>query len=321
MIKVAAVQSPPVFLNLEESINKAAGLMYAAQQSGAELILFPETWLPGYPIWFDYAPKAAMWGEKSAKNIFKALHENSIVVGSPQFNILKSLIDELKLIVLIGANELDGGTIYNSIFYFNGETGEFAKHRKLVPTYTERLVWGMGDGSTLEAIKTTHGVIGGLICWEHWMPAARIYMHRQNEAIHAALWPTVHELHLLSSQHYAFEGRCFVIASGGLLSKSDTIDGINSHGRKYPAATDLLDSMEVDGGMLQKGGSCVIAPDTSIIAEQNFDGEIIYSEFDPDSRLEEILTLDTTGHYSRPDIFTLNVNTKNQSNIEKGASV
>lgn len=215
----AAVQDTPVFLDLRRSVQKACDLISKAAATGAKLIVFPETWLPGYPVWLDESPKAALWDYAPAKALFAHLFENSIALPGPELEQLGKAAKAAEPTVAMGAHERSGGTLYNTLFYI-AHTGELAGiHRKIMPTYTERLIWGQGDGSTLTVIDTPQGRVGGLICWEHWMPLLRAAMHQRKELIHVAQWPTVKEINQVAVRQYAFEGQCFVIAAGSILTK------------------------------------------------------------------------------------------------------
>ncbi len=314
--KVAVVQHPPVFLNLQASLERACDVIEQAASEGAKVIAFPETWLPGYPIWLDEAPKAALWDHAPAKALYQTLAENSITFPSPQLDALLAAARKAGAYVIMGAHERDGGTLYNTILYLEPD-GRYHIHRKLMPTYTERLVWGQGDGSTLSVMSSDYGVIGGLICWEHWMPLARAAMHAKGETIHIAQWPTVRELHQIASRHYAFEGQCFVLAAGTVLTRGDVIDGFKSLAHKNEAGLELLESIRGDATtFLQRGGSAIIAPDTSYIAEPVFDQPcILHADLDLDLITQGHLVMDTDGHYARPDVFTLHVNEQARSNI------
>src|SRR5258707_13340464 len=225
-VRVAVAQCAPIYLDKHASLAKALDLIQQAAKRGAQIVAFGETWLPGYPTWLDVCPGAALWENASAKDVFARLRSNSIVVPGEEANALREAARDLNIAIVIGVNESvdsgpGNGTLYNSLLTIS-EDGQLGNHhRKLVPTYTERLVWGNGDGRGLEAVPTSAGRVGGLICWEHWMPLARMAMHNSGEHIHVAVWPTVHELHQLPSRHYAFEGRCFVLAVGLLMPTED----------------------------------------------------------------------------------------------------
>ena len=294
---VAAAQVAPAFLNLEACLDIACTWIEKAGRRGVKLLVFPETWLPGYPVWLDNIPNAAQWDYPPAKEIFARLVENSPQVESAAVTRLCSAAAEANLNLVMGLHERDGNTLYNSMLYISDEGKVLGKHRKLIPTYTERLIWGRGDGSTLTVVDTSIGRIGGLVCWEHWMPLARQAMHDKRELIHAAVWPSVHERHLMASRTYAFEGRCFVIAAASIL---------NPH--HFPDDIELLKDAP-DEGYWITGGSAIIGPDAQILAGPVEDEEtLLVAEIDPTMVARESLTLDVSGHYSRPDVFKLIIN-------------
>lgn len=316
--KIAVIQHPPVFLNKEKSLEKAVELILESAKEGAKTIIFPETWFPGYPVWLDYAPNAGLWDYPPAKALFRILFENSIVIGDESFQKLSELAKSHKCLIVMGANEKVGKTLFNSILYFLSD-GSFKIHRKLMPTYTERMVWGMGDGSTLETVEHDELKVGGLICWEHWMPLARAAMHSLGEDLHIAQWPMVKDLHITASKHYAFEGQCFVAAAGCVLSKKQMMEGLNSviKSKSDEVAISLLDSIPVkENELLLKGGSCIIKPNSEFLVSPVMNEEtILLAEIVRDEIIEGSLFLDSNGHYSRPDVFTLTVDTKPKSNV------
>jgi predicted amidohydrolase len=299
--KVAAVQAAPIYLDLQRSLEKALALIAEAASLGAKLIAFPETWLPGYPAWLDCCRDAALWDYEPTKRVFARLMENSVVVPGPVTDTLGDAAREHAVVLNISVNErvVEGparGTLFNTMLTFGADGALMNHHRKIMPTYTERMIWGQGDGSSLRAVATELGRIGGLICWEHWMPLARQVLHQSGEDIHVAAWPQVKEMNLIASRHYAFEGRCFVIACGAIMRASE-----------LPGELELIDSLEPDSFVLN-GGSAIIAPDGSLLAGPVFSEEVILTaELDLSRIAEESLALDVTGHYSRPDIFELKV--------------
>lgn len=305
MLKVAVVQAAPVFLNLEASITRAIELIGEAASQGAKLIVFGETWVSGYPAWLDYCPDAALWNHEPAKEVFAQLRQNSLVIHSEHTQRLSRAVKDHGTILVIGVNERieqgpGNGTLYNSLLIFDSD-GSIKNHRrKLMPTYTERLVWGMGDGKALNAVDTSVGRLGGLICWEHWMPLARQALHDSGEDIHVAVWPTVNEMHQIASRHYAFEGRCFVIAAGSMLRVRDLPTQLE-------VSRDLRDKPE---HLLLRGGSSIIAPNGDYVVEPLFDEEkIIIAEIDLKMIDRERMTLDVSGHYQRPDLFDFQMKT------------
>ena len=300
----AAVQAAPVFLDRDATVEKAVGLIGEAAERGAKLIAFPETWIPGYPGWIF---GAAEWDEPRSKRAFARLLKNSVEVPSPATDALCRAAREAGAHLVVGIHERDSefsaGTIYNSLLYVSDQGEILGVHRKLVPTHAERIVWGQGDGSTLHVFDTPLGRLGGLICWEHWMPLARFAMHAKGEQIHVAAWPEVPDIHHLASRHYAFEGRCYVICVGSYMRTSD-----------LPADFELAEVMGAAGEFggeaadLLPGGSGIIGPDGAWIAGPVAGREeIVYGEIDLGRIAEEQQALDSAGHYNRPDIFSLTV--------------
>ncbi|MEP6821265.1 MAG: carbon-nitrogen hydrolase family protein [Chthoniobacterales bacterium] len=302
-VTVAVIQHAPVFMDLAASMEKAVRLIEAAAQDGAQVVTMGETWLPGYPAWLDHCAEMGLWDHAPTKAVFARLRQNSVLVPGPETERLARLAAEHRLTLVIGVNERveagpGNGTLYNSLLTFTPEGGLAVHHRKLVPTHTERLVWGQGDGRGLESVATPAGRIGGLICWEHWMPLARQALHLAGEQIHIAVWPTVHEMHQLASRHYAFEGRCFVLAAGLIMRAKDLP-------AEFAPASVCEGNPEA---FLLRGGSAVIGPDGKYLVEPCFDQETtILAEIDPGAVDEERMTLDVAGHYSRPDLFEFRI--------------
>jgi nitrilase len=298
-VTVAIAQSAPVYLDKRASLAKALDLIERAAKNGARLVAFGETWLPGYPAWMDVCSGAALWQNPSAKDVFARLRNNSITVPGEEVNLLNEAARDLKIAIVIGVNErVDSGpgrgTLYNSLLTISDDGQLKNHHRKLVPTYTERLVWGNGDGRGLEAAPTSVGRVGGLICWEHWMPLARMAMHNSGEHIHVAVWPTVHELHQLASRHYAFEGRCFVLAVGLMMPTSDLPRELHD-GATFQVG---------NGQWIERGGSAIIGPDAQYVLNPVFDREeLLISDLDLGQIDRETMTFDVSGHYARPDLF------------------
>jgi nitrilase len=245
------------------------------------------------------------------------LVENSMTIPGKQFEKLLGLARKTGTYIVMGAHEQLGGTLYNTMVYIHRDGKQFEVHRKLMPTYTEGMIWGRGDGSTLSVLNTDYGNLGGLICWEHWMPLARAAMHAKRETIHIAQWPSVHGLQQLASRHYAFEGQCFVVAAGCVLSRGEIIEGFNSLGQPDSGALELLEAIPgAEEDLVLRGGSAVIAPNSDYVKGPILDKAcIIYAEIQPELITGGHLLLDTNGHYSRPDVFQLKVNDQPQSNV------
>ena len=315
-MRIALTQAPPVFLNLEATVDRAGNLVREASDGRADLVVFPETWLPGYPVWLDEAPGAALWDHGPAKALFRHLRSQCPRLDGPEVHRLKEIAASTGCFIVMGLHEKDAGTIYNSLLFISPR-GAQVLHRKLVPTYTERLLWGRGDGSGLVSLETEWGPVGGLVCWEHWMPLARAAMHATGEYLHVAQWPWVKEMHQVASRQYAFEGRCFVAASGCVMSRGEVLEGAASAGAPA-AAIALLESIPGDDQrLLLRGGGAVIGPDGGYLAgPQMEDARMMMVDLDDAMIEEQRMTLDSDGHYSRPDVFTLHVNRARQRNVE-----
>jgi predicted amidohydrolase len=301
-LTAACVQVAPVLFDRDAAVEKAVAGIEEAAAHGARVVAFPETWVTGYPAWIF---GAAGWEDARAKRAYARFLEHAVVVPGPATDRLCAAAAAGGSEVCIGINERDpgGGTIYNSQLFIGADGGIRGVHRKLVPTHAERIVWGQGDGSTLSVFDTPVGRIGGLVCWEHWMPLARFAMHAQGEQIHVAAWPEAPDIHHLASRHYAFEGRCFVLCAATFMRRSDV-----------PAGFELADAVGETGqfgddpAVLLPGGSGIIGPDSEWIAGPVANCEtIVYGELDLDRLAQEQQSLDTAGHYNRPDVFQLTV--------------
>src|SRR5687768_8985905 len=220
-VRVAIVQSEPA-AGLEDGLHRTEALAREAARSAASLLASPETWLPGYPAWLAASRAVALWDHEPVKRTFARYADASVDVEGASGRFLQEVARRHQVTMVIGVSERVSagpgrGTLYNSLLIIDSDGRLLNHHRKLVPTYTERMVWGNGGADGLAAVDTAMGRVGGLVCWEHWMPLARQALHDSGEDIHVALWPTVHERHQLASRHYAFEGRCFVLAAGSVM--------------------------------------------------------------------------------------------------------
>jgi nitrilase len=297
---VAIAQIAPAFLDLEASLARAADAIAEAASNDARLVVFGETWLPGYPVWAD---AGLPWDDDASKATYARLQANAVEVPGPGVDVLATVAREHEVHVAMGINERDArfsrGTLYNTLLYVSDRGDILGAHRKLVPTHSERVIWGMGDGSTLHVVDTPIGRVGGLICWEHWMPLARFAMHAKGEQIHVAAWPDTPEVHHLASRTYAFEGRCYVLCAGQVLPLSAVPEALPVYRR--------IAEMADDEGFVLTGGSGVIAPDGEWVTGP-VDGEtIVYADVDLVRISEEQQALDTAGHYHRPDVFRVTV--------------
>ncbi len=298
IVRVAAVQAAPALLDLPASLDRLEDWTRRAVTEGARLVAFGETWLTGYPEWLDESPGAALWGHAGAKAVFERLALNSVEVPGPAAERLAKLARGLKVTLVVGVHERAGRTLYNSQLTYGPDGALARRHRKLMPTYHERLIWGQGAGDALTAVPVDGARVGGLICWEHWMPLARQAMHDSGEEIHIAGWPAVHEMHQVASRSYAFEGRCFVLAVGSILRWKDM----------PPELPPVPEKATDPDAFMIRGGSAIIAPNGRYLAGPVFDAEaVVVADCDLAEITRESLTLDVSGHYSRPDVFAFQV--------------
>ena len=301
-VRVAIVQSEPA-PSLDEGLQRTEALVREAARSGASLVVFPETWLPGYPSWLDVCRDVALWDHEPVKAVFARYAAASIDVAGAGGQFLRDCARRQGVTLMVGVSERVGagpgrGTLYNTLLTI-GPDGELLNHhRKLVPTFTERMVWGNGDADGVRAVDTPSGRVGGLVCWEHWMPLARQALHDSGEDIHAALWPTVHDRHQLASRHYAFEGRCFVLAAASVMRASS-----------LPPELEVEPARIAPGsGLVQRGGSAIIGPDGEYVVSPLWDRPgVLVAELDLERVRRESMTLDVSGHYSRPDCLAMTV--------------
>ncbi|QDX26921.1 carbon-nitrogen hydrolase family protein [Sphingomonas suaedae] len=314
-LTVAIVQRPPVFLDLAASTARAVEIIADAGRDGAGLVVFPETWLPGYPIWVDEADEVARWEHPGADALFAHLFANSAKRDGAEIAALAKAAADAGADVVMGMHERAGRTLYNTTLTLGADGSRYAR-RKLVPTHGERLLWGRGDGSTLDVVERPYGRLGSLVCWEHWMPLARAAMHARAEDIHVAQWPSVEWRHLLVSRSYAFEGQCVVIAAGCALSLDDVLDGFDHAGGDRRARS-LLETMSSER-LLKNGGSTVIAPDATFLCEPAEREPIVWASLDIAELRRRTPYLDVSGHYARPDVFELRVDTRPRSDTVFG---
>ncbi len=295
-IRVAAVQAEPAFLDLAGSLARLEQWTARAAAQGARVVAFPETWIPGYPAWLDESPGAALWDSVGARAVFQRLFDNSVEIGGAAVDRIAAAAREHGVALVVGVHERAGRTLYNALLTFAPDGALANHHRKLVPTHQERMLWGRGDGRGLAAPLVAGARVGGLICWEHWMPLARQVMHDAGEEIHVAAWPGVPDLHQLASRHYAFEGRCFVIAAGQILRLRDLPP-------ELPVRPEKAGDPDA---LLIRGGSAIIAPSGRYLAGPVLDEEtLVLADCDLGEIVREALTLDVSGHYARPDLFDL----------------
>src|SRR3954454_3754423 len=297
-VTVACVQAEPVVLDREGTLTRLEELAAEAAGKGAELVVFPETFVPVYPS-SRWAKAFAGWQNEGAKETFARIAQSSVAVGSPAERRLGAAAKELGVWLVTGVNEVEAerpGTIYNALLYHAPDGSLALHHRKLVPTNHERLVWGQGDGRGLRAIETEVGRIGGLVCWENYMPLARFALYESGVEIYVASTADDGDAWQATLVHIARESRCFVISPSHYQRAA-------SYPEDFPLR-DELEGMDVIG----RGGSAVLGPDGSYLAGPMYDQEgVLYAELDPASLRAERQRFDPAGHYHRPDVLRLKV--------------
>jgi nitrilase len=297
-VTVACVQAEPVVLDRAATLDKLAALTAEAAGQGAELVVFPETFVSVYPS-STWAKALAGWGDPRATAAFATLARESVEVPGPAADKLGSIARDSGVWLVTGVNEIDptrNGTVYNALLYHAPDGSLALKHRKLVPTNHERLVWGQGDGEGLRAIETPLGRIGGLICWENYMPLARFSLYESGIEIYLASTADDGDGWQATLVHIARESRAFVVAPSHFQRASAYPDD-------FPLR-DLIEGLDVIG----RGGSAILAPDGSYLAGPVYDEEaILYAELDVARLFEERQRFDPAGHYHRPDVLRLEV--------------
>ena len=289
---VAAVQAAPVFLDREATIEKVGTLTKEAAAAGARLVAFPEGFVPTYP---DWVWRTTPWadGEWYARWI-----DQCVDVPGPACDALGEVARENGVHLAVPVNERDGGTVYNTILYFAPDGTLLGKHRKLVATGGERLAWGMGDGSTLTVFDTPFGRVGGLICWENYMPLARAAMYEQGvDILLAPTWDNS-DVWVASMRHIAKEGRCYVLGIASCLRGSDVP-------ADFPGRDDIYGG---DDDWMSRGNTVIVDPYGTILAGPISEAEgILYAEVDVARVRQSRRQFDVVGHYARPDVFRLSV--------------
>ncbi|MBD0330557.1 MAG: carbon-nitrogen hydrolase family protein [Thermoleophilia bacterium] len=297
-VRVACVQAEPVALDRAGTIEKLAGLTAEAASTGAQLVVFPEAFVPAYPssVWAKYL---AGWADPRAKAAYALLAREAVEVPGDAVERMAEAAREHGVWLLVGVTERDPehpGTLFNSLLYL-GPDGRLAqRHRKLVPTNHERLVWGPGDGRGLRALETPLGRVGGLICWENYMPLARFALYESGVEIYVASTADDSDAWQATLVHLARESRAFVVAPSHFQRPSAYPDD-------FPLR-EAFDGLEVIG----RGGSAILGPDGAYLAGPLYDEEgILYADLEPARLDEERQRFDPAGHYHRPDVFRLKV--------------
>jgi nitrilase len=300
-LRAAVVQAAPVLFERQSSLEKAIRLTSEAAAQGAQFVLFPEAYIPCYPRGLSFG---AVVGSRSAQGrlTWERYWANAMDVPGPQTTALGEAARQAKVYLAIGVIERDsqfsGGTLYCTLLYFGPDGSLLGKHRKLKPTASERLIWGEGDGSTLTVVDTPWGKAGGLICWENYMPMARMALYAKGVQIYLAPTADGRDTWQASLRHIACEGRCFVLGCNQFVTRS-----------MYPADLEGIEELANQPEVMCRGGSAIVSPMGELLAGPLFDEEgILFAELDMGEVRRARFDFDVVGHYARPDVFQLVVN-------------
>ncbi len=296
--RAAVVQDAPAAFDRDASLARALQLAAQAAAQGAQLVVFPEAFLSGYPKGLDFGARVGM-RSPAGRDLFRRYYESALEVPGPQTAALGAAARALGLHLVIGVIERAGGTLYCTVLFFGPDGALLGKHRKVMPTAMERLIWGFGDGSTLQALPTALGRLGAAICWENYMPQLRLALYGQGVQLYCA--PTVddRETWLPTMRHIALEGRCFVLSACQFARRRD-----------FPPDLAPLQGDDPET-VLIRGGSCIVGPLGEVLAGPVFDAPaILTAEVDVGAISRATFDLDVVGHYARPDLFELTVQTR-----------
>ena len=293
--KVAVVQASPVVFDRERTLEKLCSLAGEAARKGARLVLFPEAFVSAYPRGLDFG---AVVGNRTdaGRRDFQRYWESSVDVPGPAVDALAKTARTHDIYLVAGVVERDGGTLYCTVLFFAPDGSYLGKHRKVMPTASERLVWGFGDGSTMPVFDTPLGKLGAVICWENYLPLLRAAMYAKGIELYCAPTADMRDSWIASMRHIAVEGRCFVLSCNQFNRRKD-----------FPAdyRTPFGDDPET---VMSRGGSCIVDPFGNFLAEPNVDGEaILIADIDRSQIVQGKYDIDVVGHYARPDIFQLYV--------------
>jgi nitrilase len=300
-IKVAVIQAAPVLFDCAATIEKACDLIRQAAEQGAQFILFPEAFIPAYPRGLAFG---TVVGSRSpvGRKIWQRYWENTVEVPGPATRKLGEAAKKANIYLAMGVIERDRerstGTLYCTLLYFGPDGRLLGKHQKLKPTAGERLIWGEGDGSTLTVIQTEIGRIGGLICWENYMPLARMAIYNKGVELYLAPTADARDTWQATLRHIACEGRCFVLGCNQYMTKD-----------MYPDDLKTLRELDEQPEIMCRGGSAIISPLGKILAGPLYDQEgILFADLDLGAVARSKFDFDVVGHYARPDVFQLRVN-------------
>jgi nitrilase len=293
--KVAVVQASPVVFDRERTLKKVQALAADATREGARLVVFPEAFVSAYPRGLDFGAVVGSRSDKGREQ-FRRYWESSVDVPGPAVDALGRVAKNSRIYLVIGVIERDGGTLYCTVLFFSPDGAYLGKHRKVMPTASERLVWGFGDGSTMPVFDTPLGKVGAVICWENYLPLMRAAMYAKGIELYCAPTADPRDSWVASMRHIAVEGRCFVLSC-------------NQFNRRRDFPSDYGAALGDDpNAIATRGGSCIVDPFGNFLAGPNTEAEVILTaEIDRAQIVRGKFDLDVVGHYARPDIFQLHV--------------
>ena len=294
----AVVQAAPVVWDRERSLEKLADLSSDANRQGANVVLFPEAFISGYPKGLDFGARVGMRTAEGRED-FRRYWDSAVDIPGPAAQYMGEVARSNQIELVVGAIERDGGTLYCTALFYAPDGSLRGKHRKLMPTAMERLVWGFGDGSTLPVFDTVFGRLGSVICWENYMPLLRMAMYGKGIQLYCAPTADSRPTWIATMQHVALEGRCFVLSSCQFLTREACPANFRTAHGDDPKT------------VLMEGGSCIVSPLGQLLAGPNYKEEcILTAELDLDEIGRAKYDFDVVGHYARPDVFQLRVNEK-----------
>jgi nitrilase len=295
--RAAVVQAAPALFDRDATVAKACGLIAEAASHGAQLALFPEAFIPAYPRGLSFGTVVGSRSDEG-RMLWQRYWANAVDVPGAETQMIGNAAGDANMFVAIGVIERQGGTLFCTTLYFGSDGRLLGKHRKLKPTGSERLIWGEGDGSTLTVLETPLGRVGGLICWENYMPLARMAMYAKGVEIYLAPTADSRDTWQATMRHIACEGRCYVLACNQFLTKS-----------MYPPDLPGIEELKAEEDTLCRGGSVIISPLGDVLAGPLYGEEgILCADIDMGAVARSKLDFDVIGHYARPDIFQLIVN-------------
>jgi nitrilase len=299
----AVVQTASVAFDPRRTIEKLGDFASRAAATGAKLVVFPEAFVGGYPKGLDFGTRVG-WRTPAGRDCFRIYHEGTLDVPGEHTVRLGEIAAQCAVHLVTGVIERDQGTLYCTVLFFGPDGTLLGKHRKLMPTAAERLVWGFGDGSTLSVFDTPLGKLGAVVCWENYMPMLRMAMFAKGITLYCAPTADDRDTWLATMRHVALEGRCFVLSACQFARRRD-----------YPADYPIEGDPKPDA-ILMRGGSCIISPLGQMLAERRFDEDaILTAEIDPGEIARGKFDFDVVGHYARPDVFQLSVDERPQSAV------